>query len=256
MLPSCGSWTGTICTLAGSFGTSSSSSNCARSRGSCSGTGARSPSSVSGLTFVVSALSRVRLARKTKAVMRCMAPAVAAMKAKKLGMSSVDPAGVNLDATRERKRGERPKIDMLVPDAMPIYWGKVLVEAKTMEKYLPMYELNQQLDNPSERVSTRTQWLDRSCRNIAPVCRRNSRRGGRCREASGRPPWQRGRSLENIRWRRRGNMTMYPSGRWLCPREQRKDIDRPSRCQAFSHRSRCSSACVLAYARAIVVSWG
>ena len=59
------------------------------------------------------------------------------MKVKKRGMSRVSPGGVNLDdATRERKSGESPNIDMLVPEAIPMNWGKVFVAANTKEKYL------------------------------------------------------------------------------------------------------------------------
>ena len=56
------------------------------------------------------------------------------MQAKKAGISSVSPGGVKRDARRDKKSGERPNTAMLVPDAMPMYWGNVLVAAKTSEK--------------------------------------------------------------------------------------------------------------------------
>ncbi len=63
-------------------------------------------------------------------------PVTVAMKVKKLGMSSVWPGGVKREARRERKSGESPKMERLVPEAIPINRGKVLVAAKTTEKYL------------------------------------------------------------------------------------------------------------------------
>ena len=38
------------------------------------------------------------------------------------------------EARRERKRGERPKMAILVPEAMPMYCGKDFVAANTREK--------------------------------------------------------------------------------------------------------------------------
>ncbi|OJT14596.1 hypothetical protein TRAPUB_8842 [Trametes pubescens] len=59
------------------------------------------------------------------------------MNPKKAAASNVWPRGVKyLEATTERKKGESPNIDMLVPEAIPMYRGNVFVAAKTSEKYL------------------------------------------------------------------------------------------------------------------------
>lgn len=41
-----------------------------------------------------------------------------------------------MDATRDKNNGESPKMDMLVPEATPMYCGNDLVAAKRSEKYL------------------------------------------------------------------------------------------------------------------------
>ena len=60
--------------------------------------------------------------RMLKAPRRCMAPDVMAMKFKKRGTSKpVDGSVKNVDARRERIRGDKPKRAMLAPEAAPRY---------------------------------------------------------------------------------------------------------------------------------------
>ena len=135
MLPSFGSSTGTTWTSTGSLGASSELS---LRRGSSSGDWPADAHSVSEGT---EGASSSLFAKETCAPRKMMAdtkltrPVRTAMNVKNPGMSSVCPSAVNTwEARRERKRGERPKMAILVPEAMPMYCGKDFVAANTREK--------------------------------------------------------------------------------------------------------------------------
>jgi hypothetical protein len=73
--------------------------------------------------------------RKVKAPTRWIIPEVKAKNNKKRVTSKpVDESVKYLDASTERKSGERPKTVILAPDAAPRYWGKSLEAAKRDEK--------------------------------------------------------------------------------------------------------------------------
>ena len=73
--------------------------------------------------------------RKVKAPTRWVIPEAKARNVKKcVTFKPVDESVKYLDASTERKSGERPKTVILAPDAAPRYWGKSLEAAKRDEK--------------------------------------------------------------------------------------------------------------------------
>jgi hypothetical protein len=80
--------------------------------------------------------------RKLKAPTRWMMPEVKAKKNKKwVTFNPVDGLVNQLDARRERNRGDRPKSAKLAPEAAPRCWGKAREAAKSDEKYLFGYRV-------------------------------------------------------------------------------------------------------------------